>query len=169
MFSSPAVITSHHDVRNFDCGNTALNEFLAKFALTNSGAGIARTYVVTLTNQPAVVGLLSRLPQGRWKVEAAPDRVAKGTPRHPIPVALLARLAVDSKYQKQGLGESMLKHALLQIVNASNSLGIRAVLVHAKNETAANFYLKHGFEVSPVNSLQLMLMLKDIKKSIESA
>jgi GNAT superfamily N-acetyltransferase len=166
MFSHPTLITSAHEVRSFDCGNTALNEFLIKHALVNTSAGIARTFVTTLTNQPAVVGYFS-IAAGSVEKETVPERVAKGTPQHPIPIALLARLAVDLKFQGQKLGQGLLKHALLKILEASSTIGIRAVLVHAKDRRAADFYAKYGFVPSPVNSLHLMLMLKDVLKTIE--
>lgn len=114
MFSPPALITSSHEVRNFDCGNTALNEFLIKYALANTGAGIARTYVTTPMGQSVVVGYFS-IAAGSVERATVPERVAKGTPQHPVPVALLARLAVDLKFQGQKIGPGMLKHALLKI------------------------------------------------------
>jgi GNAT superfamily N-acetyltransferase len=167
MFSPPALITNSHEVRNFDCGNTALNEFLIKFALANTSAGISRTYVTTPLDQPVVVGYFS-IAAGSVERTMVPERVAKGTPQHPIPIALLARLAVDLKSQGQKLGPGLLKHALLKIVEASRVIGIRAVLVHAKNQRAADFYAKYGFVPSPVNSFHLMLLMKDVLKTVES-
>ena len=165
MFSKPAIITSAHDVRHFDCGNTALNEFLVKYAVANTSAGLSRTFVTTLVDQPAVVGYCS-IAAGSVEREDAPDRVAKGTPRHPIPVVLLARLAVDLKYQGQKLGDGLLKHALLKVVEASHNIGIRAALVHAKHKKAVDFYAKYGFIPSPSNPFHMMLILKDIAKII---
>ena len=167
MFSPPALITSSHDVRNFDCGNAALNEFLIKYALANTSAGIARTYVTTSINQPVVVGYFS-IAAGSVERAAAPERIAKGTPQHPIPNALTARLAVDLKFQGQKIGPGLLKHALLKILEASRAIGIRAVLVHAKNQRAADFHAKYGFVPSPVDPFQMMLMMKDVNKSAES-
>jgi len=165
MFPSPITIANEHDLSAFDCGKTALNEFLVKYALTNNNAGIARTYVVTLPNQPSVIAYYS-IAAGSVEREKASDRAAKGVPRSPVPVALIARLAVDLKCQRKGLGAGMLKHALQQILNASNTIGIRAVLVHAKDDEAAKFYRGYGFEPTPVNALHLMLLLKDVKKTL---
>lgn len=165
MFSSPALITGAHNVQKFDCGNTALNDFLVKFALTNTNAGLARTFVTTLEQQSEVIGCFS-LSAGSIERDHVPARVAKGTPCHPIPIALLARLAVDLKFQEQGLGHGLLKHALLKILEASRTIGIRAVLVHANNQQAVDFYAKYGFAPSPTNSFHMMLMLKDINKTI---
>ena len=168
MFSPPALITSAHVVRDFDCGSAALNEFLVKYALANTSAGTARTFVTTLAEQPVVIGYFS-IAAGSIERESVPERVARGTPRHPIPVALLARLAVDSKYQGQKLGEGLLKHALLKILEASKSIGLRAVLVHAKDQRAADFYAKYGFTPSPTNSFHLMLLMKDVVQTIEAS
>jgi GNAT superfamily N-acetyltransferase len=165
MFSKPAIITSAHDVRHFDCGNAALNEFLVKYALGNTSAGLARTFVTTLLDWPTVVGYFS-IAAGSVERETAPERVVKGTPRNPIPVVLLARLAVDLNYQGQKLGEGLLKHALLKIVEASHAIGVRAVLVHAKHQKAVDFYARYGFVPSPSNPFHMMLILKDITKII---
>jgi GNAT superfamily N-acetyltransferase len=167
MFSPPALITSAHEIRNFDCGNTALNEYLIKYALANTSAGIARTFVTTPIDQPVVVGYFS-IAAGSVERAGVPERVAKGTPQHPIPVAWLARLAVDLKFQGQKIGPGMLKHALLKILEASRAIGIRAVLVHAKNQRAADFYARYGFVPSPVNSFHMMLLMKDVIKTLES-
>src|SRR5438445_13261060 len=110
MFSIPAPITSGHDVTQFDCGNEALNEFLRKYALLNTSAGIARTFVTTLEGQPAVTGYFS-LAAGSIEPAHAPERIAKGVPRNAIPVILLARLAVDLKYHGHQLGEGLIKPA----------------------------------------------------------
>lgn len=165
MFSKPAPITSTHDVKNFDCGNTALNEFLVKYAVANAAAGLARTFVATIKEQPAVIGYFS-IAAGSVERETAPARVAKGTPKHSIPVVLLARLAVDLNYQGQKVGEGLLKEALLKILAASSIIGVRAVLVHAKDQKASAFYAKYGFVSSPLDSFHMMLILKDVAKIV---
>jgi len=114
-----------------------------------------------------VVGYFS-IAAGSVERATVPKRVAKGTPQHPIPVALLARLAVDSKFQGQKIGPGLLKQAMLKILEASRVIGIRAVLVHAKNQQAADFYAKYGFVPSPINSFHMMLLMKDVIKSVES-
>ena|SRR5579864_7079355 len=167
MFSPPALINSAHEVRNFDCGHTALNDFLIKYALANTSAGIARTYVTTPTSESVVVGYFS-IAAGSVERAMVPERVAKGTPQHPIPVALLARLAVDLRFQGQKIGPGLLKHALLKILDASRVIGIRAVVVHAKDQRAAGFYAKYGFVPAPANSFHMMLLMKDVIKTVES-
>jgi GNAT superfamily N-acetyltransferase len=168
MFTWPIAITSQHDTRDFDCGNTALNEYLKKYALANSAAGLAKTFVVGLEKQPAIVVGYYSIAAGSVEKQHASPRATKGTPNYAIPVVLLGRFAVDVKYQGNGLGRDTLYRALRQITDASEILGIRAVLVHAKNEKAANFYKRHGFEATPID-LQLMLLLKDMRKMLAAS
>ena len=165
MYNNPVPITSAHDVRTFDCGNAALNEFLVKYAIGNAAAGLARTFVTTIEGQPTVIGYFS-IAAGSVERAIVTERVAKGTPNPDIPVILLARLAVDSKYPEQKIGEGLLKTALIKVLEASGIIGVRAVLVHAKNQKAADFYSKYGFIPSPANSFHLMLILKDLKKAV---
>src|SRR5438105_1194372 len=99
----------------------------------------------------------------------SPARVAKGLARHPIPIILLARLAVDRGEQGKGLGAALLKDALLRAAQASDIIGCRAVLVHAKDQTAKAFYQRYGFEPSPVDDLHLYLLMKDLRASTEKA
>lgn len=158
-------ISESRDVSQFDCGaHESLNDWLKRFALTNQNNESARTYVVHRSG--LVVGYYS-ISAGSVSVEEAPSRVAKGLARHPIPVILLARLAVDRDEKGTGLGKALLKDALLRIAHAADIVGARAVLVHAIDEQARKFYQHFGFEASPLHELQLMLLMKDLKKSIE--
>ena len=108
--------------------------------------GSAKTYVATKNN--IVVGYYS-LSFGSVYHNEAPQRVIKGLAKHPIPIMLLARLAVDEKEKKQGIGKGLLKDALLRTLQSADIGGLRAVLVHAKDENAKRFYEKFGFESSP--------------------
>jgi GNAT superfamily N-acetyltransferase len=168
MFTWPITITSRHDTGDFDCGNTALNDYLKKHALANAAAGLAKTFVIGLEKQPATVVGYYSIAAGSVEKHKASTRVSTGTPNYNIPVVRLARFAVACQYQRHGLGSNMFHYALKQIAGASEILGIRAVLVHAKNEKAANFYQQHGFEANPIN-LQLMLLLKDIRKVLAAS
>jgi predicted N-acetyltransferase YhbS len=158
--SSPVLLEPAHDVSGFDCGVTALNDYLRKFALQNVRSQSARTYVAT--RGAAVVGYYT-LAAGSARREVTPARVAKGLAAHPVPVILLARLAVDRKETGKGLGAALLKDALLRAVQAANIVGCRAVMVHAKDDGAKAFYQRFAFEPSPGDPLQLFLLLKDIK------
>ena len=159
----PLLLTKDHDRNSFDCGVPALNDYLKKYALQNQKKHAARTYVATRGNR--IVGYYS-LAYGSVSLEDAPQNVKSGLPRHPIPVILLARLAVDSTEQGRGLGAALLKDALLRTIQAAEIAGLRAMLVHAKNDSAKHFYEKYGFEPSPIDAYHLFLRLSDILASL---
>ncbi len=158
--SSPVAIEPQHDHSDFDCGIAALNDYLRKYALTNHQNESARTYVAARGRR--VVGYYS-LAAGSVSPEQVPERVKKGLARHPIPVILLARLAVDRSEHGKGLGKGLLKDALLRAAQAADLIGCRAVLVHAKDEAARAFYTKFDFTPSPSDDLHLYLLMKDIR------
>jgi len=159
----PVLLTKDHDRNSFDCGVPALNDYLKKYALQNQKKHAARTYVATRGNR--IVGYYS-LAYGSVSLEDAPHSVKSGLPRHPIPVILLARLAVDSAEQGHGLGAALLKDALLRTVQAAEIAGLRAMLVHAKDDSAKRFYEKFGFEPSPIDAYHLFLRLSDIRSTL---
>lgn len=163
--SSPLPITREHDLSHFDCGVPALNDYLRKYALANHQNGPARTYVAVRGQR--VVGYYS-LAAGSVHPDEVPERVKKGLARHPIPVILLARLAVDRAEHGRGLGKGLLKDALLRVAQAADLIGCRAVLVHAKDEAARTFYAKFDFLPSPTDDFHLYLLLKDIRRSMKS-
>jgi predicted N-acetyltransferase YhbS len=103
------------------------------------------------------------LAAGSVQTDAAPARIKKGLGKYPVPIILLARLAVDQKEKGKGLGKALLKDALLRAFRASELVGCRAVLVHAKDASAQAFYSRFGFEPSPPNELHLFLLMKDIE------
>lgn len=161
--TGPEPLTAAHRAEHFDCGKAALDTFLKRFALINQQNGTARTYVAHRSGE--VVGYYS-LSAASVEIDHAPARVAKGLPKHPIPMTLLARLAVDSREQSHGLGAGLLQDALLRHLQAEAVIGSRALIVHAKDETAITFYLKFGFEPSPLDPNHLFLLTKDIKKTL---
>ncbi len=158
--TSPVALARGHDLSAFDCGAPALNDYLRKHALANHQNESARTYVATRGDR--VVGYYS-LAASSVAPERVPDRVKKGLARHPVPVILLARLAVDRSERGQGLGKGLLKDALLRASRAADLIGCRAVLVHAKDEAARAFYEKFDFTPSPTDELHLYLLMKDIR------
>jgi GNAT superfamily N-acetyltransferase len=163
--SSPVPLEPTHDLAAFDCGAAALNDYLRKYALTNQRNESARTYVAA--RGQVVVGYYT-LAAGAVNREEAPSRVAKGLARRPIPIILLARLAVDRSEQGRGLGAGLLDDALRRAAQAADVIGCRALLVHAKDQAARTFYRRFGFEPSPVDELHLYLLMKDIKASMRS-
>ncbi|MBP7544449.1 MAG: GNAT family N-acetyltransferase [Acidovorax sp.] len=148
-------------VESFDCGQVALNQFLQRHALNNQRANSAQTYVCC--DGEAVVGFYS-LTVGSVDHPSAPERVAKGLARHPVPVMILARLAVDQSFQGNGLGRALLKDALRRTLLAADIAGIRAVLVHAKDDEAREWYRKFDFKEGMTDPFHLFLVLKDLKQ-----
>jgi GNAT superfamily N-acetyltransferase len=114
-----------------------------------------------------VLGYYS-LSAGSVRQEDSPVRIAKGLAKHPIGVILLARLAVDRAEHGAGLGKTLLADALARALSAADSIGARAILAHAVDEEAAAFYKKFGFERSPLDPKQLMLLMKDLRATLQS-
>jgi predicted N-acetyltransferase YhbS len=150
-----------HVVAGFDCGSEELNRFLARFALTNQLAGAAQTYLA-LSDQ-LVLGYYS-LTVGEVAYDDAPGRLSKGLARHPVPIMLLARLAVSVGSQGRGLGAGLLKDAMKRTLRAADIAGIRAFVVHAKDENARRFYEHFGFAPSPTDPLHLFVLIKELKR-----
>lgn len=148
----PVPLEKYHDVSAFDCGAAPLNDFLHRFAWQNQQNRSARTYVVLRDSR--VVGYYS-LAAGSVEHDEATSRVGKGLAKHPIPIILLARLAVDQKEKGRGLGAALLKDALLRSCQTADVIGCRAVVVHAKDQAAQAFYRKYGFESSPIDEFHL--------------
>ena len=149
-----------HAVETFTCGQPPLDRFLVRYALQSQQAGGSTTYVAL--DGDRVIGFHS-LAYSSVDFGDAPDRVAKGLARHPIPVMLLARLAVASDFQGRGLGASLLKDAILRTLQAADIAGLRAILVHAKDDSARKFYEHFDFVPSPTDACHLMRLLKDAR------
>jgi GNAT superfamily N-acetyltransferase len=153
-------LSRDHDTSRFDCGKTALNDWLALFAWQNQQADAAKTYVACRANQ--VAGYYSLVASSVSRGNA-PERIAKGLANHPIGVILLARLALDQTEKGHGLGKALLKDALVRTAQAAEIVGVRALLVHAIDEDARRFYQHFNFEPSPVDPMHLMLLIKDLR------
>lgn len=161
-FAPCVLLTKAHIVSEFDCGESLLNEFLQRYALQSLQSNSGMTYVSCRGER--VVGYYT-LAAAEISWPDATNRATKGIARHPIPALRLARLAVAKDCQGLGLGSALLKHALLQSLKVAEIAGVRVVLVDAKHDQAKDFYLKFGFEPSPINPLLLMALIKDIRKS----
>ncbi len=162
-FGSISKLRANHDLDAFDCGKEDLNRFLKRQALTNQQSNSAQTYV--LARDLKVFGYYS-LAASSVSYDAATDRVKKGQARHRVPVILLARLAVDSTVQGQGLGAALLKDALIRTASAADTVGARALLVHARDGDAKAFYEKFGFDPSPSDPCHLLLIMKDLQRRL---
>lgn len=168
-FSDPAPLGAEHALDDFDCGVESLNTWLRRHARAAAGAGSARTFVTTDSDQGERVVGYHALTVASVEHADARERVTKGMPKHPVPCVLLARLAVDRAVQGQGVGAWLLRDAMIRSLAAAEEVGIRAMLVHAIDDDAAAFYRRHGFEPSPTDPHNLQLLIKDIRRSAESA
>ncbi len=161
QFSSPEVLDKKHVLSAFACGNPNLDEWLIRYARQAHTSGSARTFVVTESNK--VVGYYS-LTVGQIEPLDAPERIQKGMGRHPIPVIILARLAVSKSHHGLGIGRGLLQDAIRRSLAITEQAGIRALLTHPIDENAANFYRRFGFVSSPLREQQFLLLLKDARR-----
>lgn len=150
-----------HVLTAFDCGQADLNSWLLKHAWQNQGASSAQTYVGVVDGE--VVGFYS-LTVGHVEYAEAPERIQKGLARHPVPIMLLARLAVHKEWQGKGIGKGLLKDAVLRTMQAADIAGIRALAVHAKDDQARRYYEQFDFISSPTDPLHLFALLKDLRR-----
>jgi GNAT superfamily N-acetyltransferase len=150
----------------FDCGTPVLNEWLRLYAWPNQKGGSARVYVSLDTAQGLIAGFYC-LAGGAVQHKDAPKRVSQGLARHPIPVVLIGRLAVDQRYAGQGIGRFLIQDAFRRIIQTADSVDVRAVIVQAKNDSAAKFYRKLGFQAFDSDPMLFFQLVKDIRKSYE--
>jgi len=153
-----------HPIDPFDCGRDALNRFLVRYALQNQQAGASQTYVALADDE--VAGFYT-LVVAEVAYDAAPERLGKGLARHPIPLMLLARLAVATAWQRKGLGAGLLKDAMVRTLQAADIAGIRALAVHAKDDEARTFYERYDFIAAPTDPYHLFMLLKDVRAAMK--
>ena len=160
--SAPEPIGTSHQVGDFTSGVFSLDEWLKRRAVANQASGAARTFVVCEADK--VIGYYA-LASGSVTVAAAPGRFRRNMPE-PIPVVVLARLAVDRAYHGRSLGRALVRDAARRVVHAADAIGIRGIVVHAISDDAKAFYLALGFEPSPIEAMTLVVTLADIRKSL---
>lgn len=158
--SAPEKLNSIHRIARFDCGKPALNDWLVRHARQAQASGSSRTFVVSDGDE--IVGYFS-LAVGQVNSIEAPMRIRKGMEQYPIPVVLLARLAVSLHHQGRGIGRGLLQEAVRRTLVIAEHAGIHALLVHPIDEDASRFYLRFGFIPSPLREQQLLLLLKDAR------
>jgi GNAT superfamily N-acetyltransferase len=157
-------LRSDHPIEGFDSGREQLNRYLLRYAWQNQQAGAAQTYVGVVGG--VIVGYHT-LAVGQVTPEDAPERLKKGLAKHPVPIMLLARLAVDRRWQGQGVGKALLRDATQRTLQAAEIAGIRAFAVHAKDEEARRFYEHFDFIPSPADPMHLFVLLKkDVRRII---
>jgi predicted N-acetyltransferase YhbS len=165
-YSRPEPLRGKHRLEDFRCGEASLDVWLHRYARHAEAAGSARTFVTT--DEERVVGYYALAAGQMWPGDAT-KRLLKGQPaERPVPVILLARLAVDQRLQARRLGTSLLQDALLRCATAAEIVGARAVIAHAK-EDAAGFYDRFGFEASPTDPLHRILLMKDLQRLLAAA
>lgn len=161
----PRKLEKKDAVNAFDCGRVELDDWLARFALINQQNGMANVFICEINGEVAAYYALSA---GQVKHESAPARITKGVASHPIPVVILTRFAVDIRYQGIGLGRAMLRDLLIRVSHlAAAEIGVRALLIHAKDGDAKAYYLEQAeFEQSPTDPLHLFLLMKDLRRAL---
>jgi GNAT superfamily N-acetyltransferase len=161
-FSRPTHLDATHDLSGFDSGAPELDDWLRRRARANEAQGASRTYVVTAGR--SVAGYYA-LATGSVAIQDATGSVRRNMP-DPVPVVILARLAVDARYQRQGIGAGLVKDAVLRTIQAADIVGARAMLIHALSDEAKKFYEKWGFKASDVDPMTLMLTIAELKRTI---
>ena len=161
MYNAPVPLGPQHKLDDFDCGKLALNNWLIHHAHMAAGSGSAKTFFVA--DDGLVVGYFS-LTVGQVDTLDAPVRIRQGMGRYPLPVVILARLAVSQQEQGRGIGFGLLQDAIRRTLLIAEQAGIRAILTHPIDEEASSFYLRFGFVPSPLQDQQLLLLLKDARR-----
>ncbi|HET9162698.1 MAG TPA: GNAT family N-acetyltransferase [Solirubrobacterales bacterium] len=152
-----------HEVADFACGEESLDRWLHRYAGQGERRDATRTFVAA---EHGLVRGYYTLVAGQLEHAEATEAVRKGLSRHfPIPVAILARLAVDERHQGQGLGASLLNDALERICRAAHEVAVRAVVVHAINDAAVGFYERFGFRGLSEAPRSLMVTLAELKEA----
>lgn len=160
-YSRPEPLRGKHDLDGFCCGDDALDNWLHRYSRHAEAAGSARVFATT--DGERVVGYYA-LTVGQVEPGVATERMLKGQPAgRPVPVVILARLAVDREHQTRGIGRSLLQDALLRCADAAEVVGVRALVAHT-NARAVPFYDRFGFEPSPTDPLHRILLLKDLRR-----
>lgn len=154
--SAPIPINSNHIRDTFDCGLDSLNQWLINKSLKNEKKGASRTYVASSFNK--IIGFYC-LSAGAVRRKDTPSNLSRNMPE-PIPVIILGRLAVDKEWQGKGLGQDLLSDAIKRAINASDTVGAKALIVHALSKEAQQFYKKCGFIISPTDEMNLMISLR---------
>ena len=157
------LLEKKHIIEPFDCGVQALNIFLKRHALQSQASNTSRTYA--LLEDETVMGYYS-LVYGSVSPQDVAERIRRGAGNYHLPIIVIARFAIDQRFQGKGFGRALLKDALIRCSQASEIAGLRAVVVKAKDEQARTFYEKFGFEASPFDEFHLFLLMKDLKRNL---
>jgi GNAT superfamily N-acetyltransferase len=168
-YNPPVLLAGHHQVAGFCCRSDEQTSWLVDVARQAHGSGTSRVLVVTEAEKADVVAYFAWCMASVGIVNL-PQRLQRGAGRYPQPVALLARLGVDQRHEGQGLGAALLVDVISRVASLSDTIGCRGLLVHAESEQARNFYehLIPEWGRSPTDPLHLVLLLKDIRRTLAS-
>jgi GNAT superfamily N-acetyltransferase len=159
-YAGPELLTGEHLLEGFDCGKPALNEWLIRRALNNQASGTSRTWVVVEADSHDVVAFYASATASILR-SSAPKKMQRNQPEE-MSAILLARMGVDARHARHGLGAALLKHFMLKALEVSQSVGVRVLLIHAKDDEAKSFYMHYGFAESLIDPLVLMTLLGQI-------
>ncbi len=167
MYAAPVPLDAGHDLAAFACRSDEQTDWLRNHARQSSNAGSTRVFVVTEVDESRVVAYYAWC-MAQIALDAAPARMRRGVGRYPQPVALLARLGVDRGHEAAGLGSALLADVFARCVALSDRIGVRALLLHCESEAARAFYLHvvPEFEASPTDPFHLLLLTKDIRRTL---
>lgn len=160
--SLPEPLAEHHQIGEFSSGEASLDDWLKRRARANQVTGASRTYVVC--EGAKVIGYYA-LASGAITVDSAPGKFRRNMP-DPIPVAVLARLAVDQSWQGRGMGRALFRDGAYRVAHAADTIGIRGIVVHAISEEARKFYLALGFDPCPRQPMTLLITLSDLRAAL---
>ena len=161
--SSPEPLTAEHAIDAFDSGQPVLDNWLRRRALANQSSGASRAYVVCEDER---VVAFHALASGAIAQANVSGRFRRNMPE-PIPLVVLARLAVDREYQGRGLGRAMFRDSARRVVQAADCIGVRGIIVHAISEVAQRFYIALGFDPSPVDARTLLVTLRHLQSALQ--
>ncbi len=166
-YQPPELLAARHQLTGFRCRSEEQTAWLVEVARQAHGTGTTRVFVVTEVDQAAVVAYYAWC-MASVAIADLPERLRRGAGRYPQPIALLARLGVDEGHEGHGLGAALLLDVITRVASLSDAIGCRGLLVHAKSEQARSFYehLIPEFERSPTDPLHLLLLLKDIRRTL---
>lgn len=166
-YQPPRLITPKDAVEDFSCRSSEQTQWLRRHAKQSASTGTTRVFVVTQQDSDVVVAYYAWC-MAQLDLESSSERLTKGAGRYPQPVALLARLGVDTEHESRGIGAALLVDAISRLLTISDDIGCRGLLIHAESTEARDFYLHHipELEASPTDALHLVLLLKDARRTM---